>query len=164
MKLNSTPPMPKAPAQQFTRANQAWAIDFAVLDFAERPLVRLVVDVGTRRPLSATLTLAVDDDIAAGLDRLARRSGRPEQIWLDNQYEFCFGAAFRFWAEQHRISIIYVPMQMPQMKSLSQRLHGDLNAFLRDKRFPTLMELGHDIERWRQRYCAAAQPIPDVKQ
>jgi hypothetical protein len=159
MKLDSTPPMPNAAAQQFTRANQAWAIDFAVLDFAEGPLVRLVVDVGTRRPLSATLTLAVDDDIAAGLDRLARRSGRPEQIWLDNRYEFRFDPALRSWAERHSISIIYVPMRMPQMKSLSERLLGDLSAYLRDKRFPTLMELGHDIEHWRQRYCAAAQPF-----
>jgi hypothetical protein len=160
MKFDNLSFTPNAPAHQVMRPNQAWAVDFAVLDFAERPLVRLVVDVGSRRPLSATLTLGVDDDIAAGLDRLARRSGRPEQIWLDNQYEFCFGAALRFWAGQHRISIIYVPMQMPQIKSLSERLHQDLNAFLRDKRFPTLMELGHDIERWRQSYTAAAPSLP----
>jgi hypothetical protein len=147
-----------------TRRNQAWAVDFAVLDFAERPLVKLVIDVRTRRPLSATLTLAIDDDLPAGLDRLVRRTGRPEEIWFDNQYEFCFGGALRFWAHQHRISIIYASMVMPQGRALSERLFRDLAACLGDKRFPTLMELGHDIERWRQRYCAAPQAIPNVDQ
>jgi hypothetical protein len=163
MKLNSTPPMSNAPARRFTRANQAWAVDHAVLDFPQRIFVRLVTDVSTRRPLSATLTFGIAD-IGTGLERLADRSGRPEQIWLDNYYKSRSDPALKSWTEQHRISIIYVPMQMPQMKSLSERLHRDLSAFLHGKRFPTLMELGHDIERWRQRYCAAAQPIPDVKQ
>jgi hypothetical protein len=163
MKLNSTPPMPNAPAQQFTRANQAWAVDHAVLDFPQRIFVRLVTDVGTRRPLSATLTFGIAD-IGTGLERLVDRSGRPEQIWLDNYYKSRSDPALKSWTEQHRISIIYVPMQMPQMKSLSERLYRDLGASLRDKRFPTVWELSDELERWRQRYCAAAQPIPDIKQ
>lgn len=163
MKFKSALPMPNAPAQHFTRANQAWAVDHAVLDFSQRIFVRLVTDVGTRRPLSAKLTFGIAD-IGTGLERMVDRSGRPEQIWLDNYYESRSDPALKSWTEQHRISIIYVPMRMPQMKSLSERLHRDLNAFLRDKRFPTLTELGHDIERWRQSYTAAAHTIPDVNQ
>jgi hypothetical protein len=45
MKLNSTPPMPNAPARKFTR-NQAWAVDHALLDPSQRIFVRLVTDVG----------------------------------------------------------------------------------------------------------------------
>ncbi|RXH22992.1 hypothetical protein XH94_37035 [Bradyrhizobium zhanjiangense] len=56
MKSNKTPLMPNAPAQQVTRANQAWAVDHTLLDLSQRIFVRLVTDVGTRLPLSATLT------------------------------------------------------------------------------------------------------------
>lgn len=162
MKLIRTPPSPNVSTQQAKRANQAWAIDYTVLDFAERPVVRLVIDVRTRRLLSATLTFGMAD-IGSGLERLVDRSGRPEQIWLDSYYNSGFDLALKSWTEQHRISIIYVPTQMPQMRSLFDRLHRDLNAFLREKRCPTLMDLGQDIERWRWRYRAAEQPIPDIK-
>jgi hypothetical protein len=160
MKFDNSTLVLKMTARQVTRANQAWAVDHAVLDLAERPLVRLVVDVGTRLPLSATLTLAVDDDIAAELDRLAPRSGRPKQIWLDNKFEFRSDPALRSWTEQHRISIIYVPMVFPQMKVLSERSFRDLGAFLKDTHPPTLRELSHDLERWRKSYAAGARTIP----
>jgi hypothetical protein len=163
MKFNSTPPMRNAPAQQFTRANQAWEVDFAMLDFAERPLVMLVVDVGTRRPLSATVSLAVVEDIVATLQRLVRRSGSPEQVWMTYgiSYDSYDGRFLRAWAEQHRISLTRLPLQT---KSVTERLFCDLSAFLRDKRFATLMELGHDIERWRQSYKATIPTIPNVDQ
>ena len=159
MNFNSKPPIRNAPAQQFTRANQAWAVDHAVLDFPQRIFVRLVTEVGTRRPLSATLTFGIAD-IGTGLERMVDRSGRPEQIWLDNYYKTRSDPALKSWTERHRISIIYVPMRMLQMKSLSERLYRDLGAFLRDKRFTTLTELGHEIERWRQSYTAAAPSLP----
>jgi hypothetical protein len=120
----------------------------------------LVVDVGTRRPLSATMSLPDGEDVAPALGRLVRRSGCPDQIWIDNHHEFRFGAALKSWAEQHRVSITCVPMRLPQMKSLAELTLRDLVAFLRDKHFPTLIELGHDIERWRQSYVAA-RSIPD---
>ncbi|WP_128947548.1 hypothetical protein [Bradyrhizobium zhanjiangense] len=103
-------------------------------------------------------------DIGTGIERLVDRSGKPEEIWLDNYCEHRFDKALRFWAERQGISIIYVPMQMPRMKSISERLLGNMSAFLRDKRFPTLMELGHEIERWRQSYTPAARTIPEVNQ
>lgn len=160
MKLNSTPPMRNAPAQQFTRANRAWAVDYAILDLAERPFVMLVIDVHTRRPLMATVTPTIPEDIAAALERSFHWPSLPEEIWIDRAFER--NAALRPWAHEHRISIIYVPVLMPQMKSLSERPLRDLSAFLRDKRFPTLMELGHDIERWRQHYAAARRPFPAI--
>lgn len=163
MNLNSTPPIPNVSVQHFQRANQTWAIDFGVLDFAEMPLVKLVIDVATRRLLSATLTLAIDDDLPAELDQLVRRKSSPEEIWIDKRYESSFGEAVRLWARQHHISIIHVSMVVPQMRSHSERLLRDLAGFLRDMRFPTPTELGHGIDHWRQCYCAAEQPIPAVK-
>jgi hypothetical protein len=50
-------------------------------------------------------------------------------------------------------------VRLPQMRSLPERILRDLGDFLRDKHFPTLIELSHDIERWRQSY--AARSIPD---
>jgi hypothetical protein len=52
MKFNTQSSASAAP--HAARRNVAWAIDFAMLDFAHRPLVMLVVDIDTRRPLSAT--------------------------------------------------------------------------------------------------------------
>jgi hypothetical protein len=144
-----------------TRANQAWAVDHAVLDFSQRIYVRLVTDVSTRRLLSATLTFGIAD-IDTGLERLVDRSGMPEQIWLDNYYKSRSDAALRSWAERHCISIIYVPMLIPQMKVLSERPFRDLAAFLKDKRPPTVWELSHELERWRQSYVAAARTISNV--
>jgi transposase InsO family protein len=164
MKFNNPPFMPTTHARQVTRPKEAWAIDFTTLDFADRPLLMLVVDVGTRRPLSATVSLPNAEDVTAALGRLVRQSGCPDQIWIDNHYEFRLGAALKSWAEQHRISITYVPMRMPQMRSLSELILRDLSVFLRDKRFPTLMELAHAIERWRQSYIGAARPLLDVNQ
>jgi hypothetical protein len=156
MELKRTLPVSNVIAG-LTRANQAWAVDHAVLDFSQRIFVRLVTDVGTRRPLSATLTFGIAD-IGTGLERLTDRSGRPEQIWLDNYYESRSDPALRSWAEQHRISIIYVPTLIPEMKCLSERFIQSLSAFLQDRRFPTLAELSHDIERWRQTYAERSLP------
>ncbi|MCK1603456.1 hypothetical protein IVB02_18915 [Bradyrhizobium sp. 166] len=151
---------------QFTPAtcpNEAWMVDSMALDFAERPFVRLVADVASRRPLSATLTLQVDHDLHTGLDRLVRRSGPPDQIWFDKQYEFCLGGTLNFWAHEHRISIVYVPMQMPSLKSVSEPILHNLGSHLRENHFSTLMELGHEIERWRQSY-RAERPISSINQ
>ncbi len=153
----------KTAGTNVTHRNQAWAVDHAVLDFPQRIFVRLVTEVGTRRPLSATLTFGIAD-IGTGLERMVDRSGRPEQIWLDNYYKTRSDPALKSWTERHRISIIYVPMQTLQMKSLSERLYRDLGAFLRDKRFPTLWELSHELERWRQRYAPATPPLPNANQ
>ena len=161
MKFNNKQFRP-TPTPRVTRPNEAWMVDFALLDFVGRPLVMLVADVGTRRPLSATVSLQNAEDVAAALGRLVRPSGSPDQIWIDNHYEFRFGAALKSWAEQHRISITYVAMRMSQMRSLSEPILRNLSAFLRDKHFLPPMELGHTIERWRQSYTPVARPLPNV--
>ncbi|WP_168195535.1 transposase family protein [Bradyrhizobium sp. NAS80.1] len=130
-----------------------------MLDFAHRPLVMLVVDVGTRRPLSATVSLAIADDDVATLERLARRAGYPQEIWVDRAREYHF-RPIQSWSPLHRITLIYGPS--PQTKSVAERLLRHLGGFLRDKHYPTLMELGHDIERWRQFRAATTSTIRNV--
>lgn len=121
----------------------------------------LVVDVGTRRPLSATMSLAIADDVVATLERLARRSGYPQELWVDHGREDHF-RPIQTWSERHRITVTYGPSR--RTKAAAERPLRDLSASLRDKRFPTLLELGHEIERWRQSYAPAAPTIPDVNQ
>jgi len=158
MKFDYLPFMRTTPARQVTRPNEAWAIDFAILDFAQRPSVMLVVDVGTGRPLSATVSLVVAEDIVVVLDRLVRRSGSPEQVWMDysisyNTDQGCFHPSLHDWAKQNRIWLTHDLML--QTRRVSERPLRKLEAFLRDKQFPTLIELGREIERWRQSYTAA---------
>ena len=142
-----------------TRRNQAWAVDFALLDANSRPFVMIVVDVHSRLPLSATVTLGIALDVTATLGRLGQRSGLPEEIWIDHGLHL---PALQTWAEPHRISIACGPS--PRMRAVTEpRLH-DLCMFLRDKHYATLMELGHDVERWRQRYAAILQPFSKANQ
>lgn len=160
MKFDTTPLM--SPARQLTCQNYAWAIDFAMLDLDRRPLLMMVVDVQSHRPLSVTATLAVPARVAATLERLVRREGAPEEIWTDHGYDHRFHPALQALSERHRISIAYGPM--PAIKTLAEPILHDLSVFLRDKRFATLMELGHDIERWRQSYKTATPTAPNVNQ
>lgn len=156
-----------ATSRKVTRSNEVWSVDFMMLDFAGRPFVMLVVDVATRRALSATVSLAVVDDVIVRLERLVRRSGRPEQIQRDydkayNSTDGRFHPALQTWAQQHGISLTHDPML--QTQRISERPLRDLGAFLREKHFPTLMELGHEIERWRQSYAPAVRNVPDTNQ
>jgi Integrase core domain len=153
-----TKQLAKTAKPEVTRQNQAWAVDFARLDLDLRPFVMLVTDVHTRRPLSATVSLTVPQDIADTLNRTIGRSGRPEEIWIDNGFEY--HTTLLTLVEQHGITIIYCPMRQPWLKTISEPVLRDLGAFLCDKSFPSLTELGHDIERWRQRRVAELSPDP----
>jgi transposase InsO family protein len=159
MKFNTAQSMPNMAARQVTRRNQAWAIDNARLDLGNRrPLIMMVVDVHSRLPLSLTVSPAVAGAIAKTLDRLVRRSGPLEDIWIyrDSGLEL----ALRRWAKFHRIGITRGPM--PQMKTLAEPILSDLGAFLQHVRFPTRTQLGHGLERWRQRYTAGTPSISNA--
>jgi hypothetical protein len=146
--------MPNTPADRQMRANRAWAVDFQVLDLPHRPMVMLVTDFGTRLPLGATVTLPMAEDVVATLERLAWRSKCPDEIWIGHSFRL-----LETWAGQHGISVSY-HSPTPQMKATSERLLRDLGSYFGDKSFASLMELGHDIERWRQSYAARALPPP----
>jgi hypothetical protein len=157
MKFDTTPFMSRD--HQLTCQNQAWAIEFAVLDLDCRPLLMMVVDVHahTRFPLSATSSLAMPEDVVGMLERLVRRSGKPEEVWID--HGFGHGrAALQSWAEQYRIPINYGLTL--QTRALTKPLLRDLAAFLRGNRFASLTELGNEIERWRASSPRPAPPFP----
>lgn len=165
---NSSPPLARRIfANRAMHANRTWAVDFLVLNFVHRPFVMLIVDVGTRRPLSATVNLMTVEDILTGLERLVRRTPSPQQIWMD----YCpvytvrtgrFHPVLEAWAEHHNVQLAQGPMLAA--KWVPERLFGDLSAFLRNKHFPTLIELSHDIERWRQSYIAADDAASTINQ
>jgi hypothetical protein len=145
--------LPNKTTHRQIRANQAWAVDLAILDLPHRPVVMLVIDVGTRLPLSATVTPTIAEGVVATLERLARRSKRPDEIWIGDSFRL-----IETWAGQHGISVSYY-RPTPQMRAISERVLRDLGSYLGDKRFASPMELGHAIERWRQSYVAA-RPLP----
>ena len=145
MKSDRKVPMRNHP----TRASQVWAIDHAILSSAHRIYIRMVIDVGTRLPLSATLTFGIEE-IGSGLERLIERSRIPEQIWLDNSFVSRSDRLLKLWTKRHRISINY--SYSPEMKAISERSFRALLAFLRGKRPPTILELAKELERWRETY------------
>lgn len=152
MKTNR-PFMPKMPVP--TRPNETWAVDHAILDWPQRLFVMLVIDVATRRPLSATVSLAVSEDIVATLERLIRRTGCPQQIWVDHSSAYRWGL-FQGWSKRRGIEVLHGPG--PQAKAVSEGPLRHLCSSLYSKQFSTMMELGHEIERWRQAYAATKQP------
>ncbi|GAB9109845.1 hypothetical protein [Bradyrhizobium diazoefficiens] len=154
-RLTPTPPLP-------TRPNEVWAIDFAMLDQDRRALVMVVVDVGTRRPLSATVCLPIVDDVVATMHRVVRRSGPPQQIWVDAGFRS--DPMLQAWAREHSVMLVYTPAGLPRMNNPAERILRHLACFLNGRRFSELMELGHEIERWRQSYTPAARTIPKVNQ
>jgi transposase InsO family protein len=153
MKFNPQPMAKMAAAGMVVRPNEVWSIDVVRLDLGNRPFVVMVIDVHTRRLLAAVLTSATDEVVAATLERLARRSKRPDEIWIDDSFRL-----IETWAGQHGISVSYY-RPTPQMRAISERVLRDLGSYLGDKSFASPMELGHAIERWRQSYVAA-RPLP----
>jgi hypothetical protein len=150
MKTKNPPFMATTAARQATRPNEIWAIDFAVLDQADRPRIMLVVDVGTRRPLAATVIRAAANDVVATLDVLSRQAALPRELLID--HDFGLNPGLRAWAENHGISVLTRPVRMPQMKALSEPILRDLAISLRDLETPT--ELGKEIDRWCKSYPA----------
>ncbi|MHC2275353.1 transposase InsO family protein [Bradyrhizobium diazoefficiens] len=144
-----------------TRRNEAWAVNVAKLDIPNRPTIMMVVDIGTRRLLSATVSLAVSEDIVATLERLTRRTGCPRQIWVDHSSTYRWGL-FQDWSRQRGIEILHGPG--PQARAVTEGPLRHLCSSLHAKHLPTLMELGHEIERWRQSYVAPARTAPELGQ
>ncbi|UFW43317.1 hypothetical protein [Bradyrhizobium sp. WSM471] len=147
--------------RQATRRNQAWAIDIAMLDLDGRPIVTLVIDVHTRRPLSATVSSELSGAVTDGLDQLVRSFDRPEAIWLDYIHDHAF-FPFLTWADRHGIPLVYG--SPPATSALANAVLRDLGAHLQNKPLTTLMDLGHQIERWRESYSLAARTFPDIDQ
>lgn len=134
-----------------TRRNEAWAVNVAKLDIPNRPTIVMVVDVGTRGLLSATVTLAAGQDVAHTLERLVRRSGTPREIWVDRGLRPLHVLTERYGFEVvsgagSRIDAVTAPALLR------------LRAHLHDRRFASLVELGHEIERWRKSRRSAAAP------
>ncbi|WLA63806.1 hypothetical protein [Bradyrhizobium diazoefficiens] len=111
----------------------------------------IVIDVGTRRPLSATLFLLKLEDLAATLRRVVARSGPPREIWVDASLR-PDESKLRVLAQADGITFVY-PAR-PRMKAVTEPIFRELTSFLCDRRFPQLTDLGHEIERWRQSYAA----------
>lgn len=140
-----------------TGSNEVWCAEMMRPDLAGRPLVLLIVDAHTRHPLLAVPATSVED-IATTLDRLSRHSGRPKELRIDHALEF--NSALRAWAHGHGVSIVQVSPTAPQWKALTEPNARNLDDHLRGKRFPSLDDLGLELERWRQRRVAELDPVP----
>lgn len=157
-----SPSMIDIAAPQVTQEGQAWRVECVKLDVGGKraPFIMLAIDIYTRQPQVAVVWSAAAKDVAAALDRLIRQWKPPQEIWIDNGFD---DSALRYFSLQHRVAVVYTPPS-PRWKALSAPIIRDLNAFLRDKPHPSLMALGHDIERWRQSYAAPARTIHNVNQ
>jgi len=157
MKSEITKLETSATARHATRRNRAWMVDIARFDLKKhmRP-VMMVVDVHSRRPLSATVSPAIASAITTTLDRLVQRLGSPAEIWIDRDFEL--DLALRYWAELHGIAITFGPML--KAKAVTEPIFRDLGAFLRGNLFSTHAELAVGLDKWRQSYAAAARPLP----
>jgi hypothetical protein len=138
-----------------TREKQVWRAELVRPELEGRPPILMVIDVHARRRLLTVLTAALAEDIASALDRLCRRAGRPEEIWIDQGFEFC-PALWRL-SEQYGVTIVHIP-PTPQWRAISEPIVRNLRRHISRKRHPTLTALNYHLKLWRQSYTPAARP------
>ncbi|MFB3778005.1 MAG: integrase core domain-containing protein [Bryobacteraceae bacterium] len=145
---------------ELARANQEWAMDFAMDGLARGRAVRAlaVVDEYTR----ACLAIEVDGCLSSRrvtrvLEWVIGQRGKPEALRCDNGPEF-ISRYFLAWCEEQQIRLVHIqpgrPMQNGRVESFNGRLRGEcLNA----NWFATMGEAKRKIEAWREE-CDRERP------
>jgi hypothetical protein len=152
---NSQKRSPKKSAAKRVPPKNEWYIELIPILAPNRPLILIAIDADLRRPLIATVTSGIAEDIFAKLDGIGRRVGYPKGVWLEFDTEIPLQAV-REWAAQHHVSnhagatLVRWCAQTSIFEDLEKLLHGI--------RFSDFEELDRDLEEWRRNYVAPQVP------
>ena len=146
--LRVVPPQPK-------RLNERWSMDFVtdtLLD-GRRFRALTVVDNYSRHSqiIEPDFTLT-GTKVVAALERVAKRSGYPKMITVDNGSEFA-SKALDAWADAHEVKLDFIrpgkPVENAVIESFNGRFRDEcLNAQV----FISLHDARQKIEAWRIDY------------
>jgi len=146
--LRVVPPCP-------SQVNERWSMDFVadtLLD-GRRFRALTVVDTYTRQSqlIESDFTLT-GTKVVAALERVAKRSGYPQMITVDNGSEFA-SKALDAWAYAHGVKLDFIrpgkPVENAVIESFNGRFRDEcLNANV----VVSLHDARHKIEAWRIDY------------
>lgn len=143
--------MPPSPSQM----NERWSRDFVADTFLDGRRFRAltVVDNWSRHSpfIEADITLT-GTKVVAALERVAKRSGYPRMITVDNGSEFA-SKALDAWAYAHGVKLDFIrpgkPVENAVIESFNGRFRDEcLNANV----FVSLHDARQKIEAWRIDY------------
>lgn len=136
-------------------ANEQWSMDFVADMFLDGRRFRAltVVDHFTREcPIIEADATLTGTKVVAALDRVAKRSGYPKRIRVDNGSEFA-SKALDAWAYEHDVKLDFIrpgkPVENAVIESFNGRFRDEcLNAHV----FLSLHDARRKIEAWRVDY------------
>lgn len=147
--------VPRVPAPQPTRPNEAWAMDFVFDGTAGGRTFRTlnVIDRFTRECLVIEVDTSITGQrVVAVLALLVARRGRPQNIRIDNGPEF-ISKALDAWAFANGVALHFIrpakPTENGHIESFNGRLRDEcLNA----NWFVDITDAREKIELWRRDY------------
>ena len=145
-------PKPLFPA---TRPNQRWSMDFVQdrLGSGRRFRILTIVDDYTREWKAAVVDTSIGGvRVVRLLEEIAKSTGLPTVIVLDNGPEFTSGA-FLSWAERREIDLRFIQPGKPTQNAYVESFNGKFREECLDTHwFTTLDDARREIESWRIDY------------
>ena len=143
--------MPPSPSQM----NERWSMDFVADTFLDGRRFRAltVVDNWSRHSpfIEADITLT-GTKVVAALERVAKRSGYPRMITVDNGSEFA-SKALDAWAYAHGVKLDFIRPGKPVKNAVIESFNGRFrDECLNANVFVSLHDARQKIEAWRIDY------------
>ena len=143
------------PAEQATRANESWAMDFLAdrLENGHKYRIFSLLDRHTRECLALEARRSMPAQrVVEFLDGVAAVRGLPDRIRIDNGPEF-ISHALRQWAERNGVRLEFIEPGRPMQNGHIESFNGRLRAECADLWWTeTLSEAQTALDEWRCRY------------
>lgn len=138
-----------------TAPNQRWSMDFVHARLTDRRWFRVltVVDQFTRECVLLHADWSMSGaKVAAALDPVIKKRGKPHSITCDNGSEFA-SRAMDAWAWQHQIQLVFITPGKPVENSYIESFNGRLrDEFLNVNIFFSLTDVRQQLQNWQKDY------------
>jgi putative transposase len=142
-------------ALQAEGPNDVWSYDFVAARTEDGLPLRIlnVVDEFTRRSVGCRVARHIGaPDVAAELDELFSRHGRPRLIRSDNGREF-IAAGLADWLKERGVGQVFIEKGSPQQNAYVERFNGTMrDELLNGETFRSVLEARVVIAQWREIY------------
>jgi transposase InsO family protein len=136
-------------------ADDVWSYDFVAFRTEDGLPLRIlnVVDEFTRRCLGSKVARHLGArDVAAFLEELFERHGRPRLLRSDNGREF-IAQSLADWLTQQGVAQAFIEKGMPQQNAYVERFNGSMrDEVLNGELFHSVLEARVVIAEWVQEY------------
>lgn len=138
-----------------TGPDDVWSVDFVASRTEDGLPLRIlnVVDEFTRRCLGSKVARHIGArDVAAFLEELFQRHGRPRLLRSDNGREF-IAQSLADWLAAQQVGQAFIEKGMPQQNAFVERFNGTMrDEVLNGELFDSVLEAGVVIEQWIEEY------------